>query len=907
MRTTDARPRRASRLLRIIAAAAIVLSTSTAIVAMEPAPPAQAATYGYGYNGGTPCTGCGAGWMGSVFMPDGTQGFCIDPIGLFPSGASSNQGLISFIQGTTSATWPGHNDTRSVSGVAIQQLNYALTKYTPLIDTNNEGAALAAYVYMHTVAGNLASYGINSWDDYVDVRVPASQRATVKAMANAIAADAGANYATGGSGTANVDINMLDSYSGTVTTAITPTNLTGTLTLIGAHFTDTGLSTRTVSSGQVLAIEGDPLDSDIHDYSIEAILQVSIPGAVSSSLTLWRTASPAYAQRDISIGAPGPPTTITATDFVDDPELPFAPVLTTAVQSQFVNIGDAYVDTVIAGVADDSPAWRQFTDGTYVPIIARGTLYGPFSDAPVESADVPVDAPVIGTETMTLTGPGTHVGPSTIIATEAGYATWVWEIRAEDQPLIFRDRLVEDYVFTDLFGRAAETHVVASSIEATTEANAEQVAVTEGIWDTLTVTAPTDPWLTIGGVYVPVTFTGVAYWEAGDTPPVGAAGPPATATVLDYRTIVANGPGTYSTIDEPIEAPSGNGYVVWQWSIVQANQPPEYQGYFEDWTDAYGLTAETTRVELPTVTTQATAEVALTDDAYDVAVVDGLVPAGSYLTFTAFRQPLAGEPTNEVTIQRVINEDGIPVWEESDLFDVDGNAIPICEPGNIVFESYDNPTPINDGLNSFQSYQSPSFEPEETGTYYWIEHLHRADGRELSRGLCGAEGETTIVSLPTVTTTADSSALMGTMASDNAHVDGLVPEGATLTFAAYLHTDDVAEGDRGALICDTSDRPLDVRPGLHVDETYRSPSCRMPSTVGEVFWVETLLSDQGDVLHEGEYGVVAEITRVIPPLPHAGGGEDAEAAVPWALGAVGLGSAIVTLLWLRRRRIILRG
>jgi hypothetical protein len=612
---------------------------------------------------------------------------------------------------------------------------------------------------------------------------------------------------------------------------------------------------------------------------------------------LWTTSSPSYAQRLITTSGRGAGATLTDFDEVDDPEILFSPVLTTEVESRFVDAGDTYVDTVTAGVAAGSEDWRQLTDGSYIPIIARGTLYGPFSDTPVEAADVPAGAPVLGTASVTLAGPGTYTVPGTIVATESGYATWVWTIDAADQPLIFRDRLPEDYSFTDLFGRAAETHVVAMGVSASTTANAPQVAITEDLWDTLEVAVDGD-WLTIEGDPVPVTFTGTAYWEAGSTLPVAGATAPGTATVLGTRSLTVTAPGSYSTSGDPITAPTTDGYVVWQWSIVEASQPVALQGYVADWSDTYGLSAETTRVQAPTVATQALADVALTDPAYDLAIVDGLVPAGAYLTFEAYQQPEEGDPVLDAAGAPVLDIDGEPV-----LYGAADVGVPLCTPATLVFDSSAAPVAVAAGANAAAGYQSPSFVPLEARTIFWIETLHLQGGAVQAQGACGALGETTRVGVPDVTTVAAAIVLSGTKARDTATVDGLVPVGATLVFFAYLHGDeDMAAGDRGELLCDTSSNPVAVTPGSNAAVVYQSPECDMPIGPVEVYWVEQLLGSGGEILHEGEYGTASEITSVSPPLPHLGGVDDAIWRIALGGGAIALGIlAVAWGVWRRKR------
>jgi hypothetical protein len=898
---TQSTPReKFGRFARILVAISLAMTVGVAGVMADPHPQAaQAASQGYGYEGGTSCTGCGAGWMGSVDMPGGYDGFCIDPVGLFPSGTTTSSGYVTSIPGTTSSTWPGHNDTQSLDLTDIKKINYILVKYGSAMNTNTEGAALGAYVYSRSVAGNLAPYGISSAEDYVRVRVPSSRQAAVLALLSQYKSEANANYNKSATATPQVVLSMTSGFDGTVSTTINPVNdvygapLIGTVTLTGAVFTDTGLATAVVGDGAVLAITGTPLDSDASKYSITASYSVTVPGAPRARVRLWKTSSPAYAQRDVSSGGKYPDTVVTAFDETDDPiDLTFSPVMSTQVDSVFVTPGEPYVDTVLAGVADDSNPWRTFTDGSYVPVIAHGTLYGPFADPPAPSADVPADAPILGTETITLNGPGLYSSPGSVIATDSGYATWVWTIDAADQDEFNRDFLPVDYYFADLFGQDAETHIVASNIHAVTTVNAADAAPGGQTWDSLDVDSVGGFWLTSGGSPVPVTFTGTAYWEAGDVAPTASTGPPDTAVVLGTRSITASSPGTYTTESNPVDVPPGAGYVVWQWVISEGDQPEEYRGYVAEWSDTYGLSSETTRVVLPNMSTQALPETPLTAPAYDNATVDGMVPDGSVLAFQAYRQPVAGEAVLDGAGDPVRDGSGDPVlYTEADV------ASPLCTAGTRVFSSAD--VGVTAGSNVAAVYGSPEFTPDVAGTYHWVATLRTSGGDVLAEGSCGDADETTEVTTPSAHTAAVAFTSEGGEATDMAYVSGLVAPGTTLVFTAYKHgKENMLAGDRGPVVCDTSADPVPVTAGANIEALYASPSCTMP-TASEVYWVERLLGPSGEVLHEGVYGAELEITTVTS-LAHAG--ETVLPLVLLASGGLGAGALLLLCSGLWRRR-----
>ena len=137
------------------------------------------------------------------------------------------------------------------------------------------------------------------------------------------------------------------------------------------------------------------------------------------------------------------------------------PVLESRVGDGVVAVGEAAIDGLTVSVADDSPApWRE---GELV--IARGTLYGPFTSAPLESTTPPHGAPIAWTEVVELHGPGTATSSGGFRPTAPGHYTWVWSIAAADQ---HENSLVPaGYSWNDGFGLAAESFEVVLPLPST--------------------------------------------------------------------------------------------------------------------------------------------------------------------------------------------------------------------------------------------------------------------------------------------------------------------------------------------------------------------------------------------------------------------------------------------------------
>ncbi len=62
--------------------------------------------------------------------------------------------------------------------------------------------------------------------------------------------------------------------------------------------------------------------------------------------------------------------------------------------------------------------------GSPVPIEADGTLYGPFTEQPAEADSPPDNAPVVGTEQLTLTGAGSYRSGGSLVAPSSGFYVW---------------------------------------------------------------------------------------------------------------------------------------------------------------------------------------------------------------------------------------------------------------------------------------------------------------------------------------------------------------------------------------------------------------------------------------------------------------------------------------------------
>lgn len=516
----------------------------------------------------------------------------------------------------------------------------------------------------------------------------------------------------------------------------------------------------------------------------------------------------------------------------------FEPALTTRAVVE-VPRGAEFVDVIDAFAASG-----QWIDGTDVR--ASGTLYGPMLAAPEESAEAPSWAMIAGTAEIILDRAGEHTVTSGIVSEEAGFYTWVWEIDSAAQSVETQARIAPGYYFRDTFAQVVETSITPSEFAPVSKVTKPQVALSEGVQDTLDVqlAASSGGWLQVNRQRVPVVFHGTAYFVPGETAPAVSAYVPAGAEVLGTSQITATGPGLYESAILPGET-HRKGWITWVWEIRAADQPEEYRQLITEWADSFGLPDETHEVLVPEITTQAQPEAAIGERITDTAIVTGTMP-------------IPGMDIHFELYEATRGADG--EW--------------VCDAGNLLWTS--EQTRITE-TGEYVSEPAPGQAP---GEYHWVEVATAVTGEEISRGICGLENETTRVTGPEVTTQAQS-AKIGAPIHDVATVTGPVVADSNLelTFEAY-HVPMVKDPETGDWIVDapegatgldwvctaepvftTIDSPLNVtREGEYTSDAF------VPEELGQYFWVETLTYVGGESpleVHRGECGIREETSFVV--------------------------------------------
>lgn len=869
------RKRGVRRKLASFVAALAVAITAIGGATLAPVEPANAA--GAPGAGGywTPA----GGWLGNYIAANGTRVYCIDVlIDSLGSGgdAGSEETAISPVDGT-----------RAVSGAELQMMNYAISVHGQTADPVT-AAAVSAYVYNFTSQnwhGNGAHY------------ISGPNSAAITAAYNAIAADTAANYSAGG-GTGNADLlfntDTQNNYLGVLNiTNVSPANATGSLTLTNGVFTDTGLATRDgVTNNSSFPVTGVPPTDDTVEYKISVEGAFTAAGGYASSVRIHSDAPQRTA-------GPGAQSTTNFTSNGIDPmwrSTVFQPVVGTKVASKFVDAGEEFADVLSFSTATDADGlnnpWRTNAAGRYAPITARGTLFGPFLAQPVESDDVPANAPVVATDIMVTTdavdGPTVdYTVPSGAVSEEAGFYTWVWEILQTDQSAAspnVQQFLPAGYHFKDRFGQVVESSITPSNLAISTEVTNTEIGIGQEVADKVTVTPHGGGWLQADGGRVPATLTGTAYFSA-EVPALSDTAP-ADAEVVGTLDLVVNKQGT--TESASLAMPMKEGYVTFQWCLVEANQPAEFQGMIAETCDKYGQTSETVKVIAPEVATQAKQLATIYDPIKDTAIVNGPVPENTSVSFELFKKPVAGDFKRDSS-GNVTTE----LWTEDEVNALGDDAVCVVENRVTTTDS----VAVTPGDNVLSEYDSPEVFVDEVGVYWWIESLihndpNSGDETVIRSGECGLPNETTTVDEPKVTTKATEAVFVGEKAHDTASVTGPIPgteSGVTteLTFEAFEKTGTTP-------VCTVENRVHNLTTPVEVIGAgeYKSEEVTFDKA-GDYFWVETLtyVLENGDreIVHVGECGLPDETTKVkVKPVLALTGATGAPTALSYGLGAAGL-------------------
>lgn len=604
------------------------------------------------------------------------------------------------------------------------------------------------------------------------------------------------------------------------------------------------------------------------------------------------------------------------------------PVIRTERNDRKIAPGDPLIDNVTLSITEGGK-WLKDANGNPVVVSARGTAYGPFAEPLPQSDTVPADAPVAGRTSIQFTEAGTKATGDEVRSTSHGFYTWVWELAPSNYHDAYKTPFMEEIETTTapkqelehsseareynvvLGGRAFDTIDIAGYIPnhgkfeglgewiadvktatVTVYGPMEEAPSTEAVpadapvfkqfevpsvdgkfkigYDEATkVEIPKDE-AYVGHYVFVYHFKGDDRQESFTSPfndileqfyvgggDVGAT--PQVATQATKSAIVGDNISDTALVTGKVKEgshlvfrayqPEGETPVcetpIWESDKIAVDRTGYYESgefaaekagkvyWVETLYDANGkeiakgkcgIPTETTEVTQPKVETKATPDTWIGRDAQDTAVVSGM-PKGRHfeLTFEAYRAT---------------------------------EGAPVCEESNRVF-SHTYGEVFRDGEYKSGTYTTTK---DDAGKLYWVESLKNEDGKVIHRGECGLENETTKVHDPKVSTKAQPDAYVGQPAGDTAIVEGSVFGEPTLKFEAYseLMKDGKAVCEPGNLVFETTYGTI-TKPGEYASKT------TVFNKEGKVFWVESLLDEDGFVIHRGECGLENETTKVHDP------------------------------------------
>ena len=143
-----------------------------------------------------------------------------------------------------------------------------------------------------------------------------------------------------------------------------------------------------------------------------------------------------------------------------------------------------------------------------------------------------------------------------------------------------------------------------------------------------------------------------------------------------------------------------------------------------------------------------------------------------------------------------------PVTVGGDIFDVATLSGAFNPTGSIVFSLFDNDTCAGDPIftstvtvDGNDDYTSASFTTQAAGTYYWIANYSGDDNNDATANGCGEANESVVVNpaTPTVTTNASDPVTVGGVISDVATLSGGFSPTGSITFS--LFDNDTCAGD----------------------------------------------------------------------------------------------------------------
>ena len=691
-----------------------------------------------------------SGWeLGNFRSSNGQIVYCLEPGGKMPSAAQHAPKTVRELPGFSATSfdptgWSGTVSSATAGGEIIRRINYLLSTHGTTRDAR-AAAAVQFAVWMLR-----PDPGTDAWMAHHVAWAEAHGAADVVKRARALAAEATANAVP-------VEISApgvleLAAESDFRSGELRYPSGTTSVRIAGARFED-GTTSRTIGDGRAGRIAW---NAELHEEGWERTRTVTASGSWQVSKQEWPDSlqlHPPTVDAQQRLGAGVGPGEARRTGDLEPISLMhderFEPVLGTRVQqSELVRNEDTFADTVSLSVAEGGKPWPWRMAGRnreYAPVRAEGVVYGPFAQAPVESAGVPPGAPIAATaELVANDGPGDYPVSVDVVPDESGYYVWVWSIHGAQQAEEVRSVGLIDpaYRFQDRFGLSDERHRVATALRWTTRLSAEGLSWDDRAFsDLVRVELKHGPWLRDGsGNRIPARIRLTAY--GSEERPQREPQVPKGARKLATAIVDVTGPGEVESAR--LEVPHGTrGWVTVQACLRNEDQRGDAVGAFEEWCDDFGVPEETAEIAMPKVRTEAQPRGEIGSSIRDTAIVEGTVPHGAEIDFRFYLQPKVGEPKFDErwAPKRGANGD-VQRWQQSELDGMGADERCLVQPvGRTAVVPVAGPG----------RFPSPEILARSSGVGYWVETLTvpgtspEADRIELHRGACGLEAERTVI------------------------------------------------------------------------------------------------------------------------------------------------------------------
>ncbi|UTX52133.1 hypothetical protein [Leucobacter aridicollis] len=592
--------------------------------------------------------------VGAFTTADGSRAYCLEPGVDAPVSAQLKPTRVTKLPGYSVEVndawgWRGTVNTQAASETQMRQMNWVLAEHGDTADADRAVAVQVALWEIRREPGNAAwidgKYGLfraNGGTANVEAGKRLAAEARTAALAPGHASPKGELVVTTDE----------EALGGSVQY---PAGTSG-LSIAGGVFDDgaTQLRVEGASAGSA------DWTASPHEPSWNSTTEVTVTGTWSVDEKYWPAElilHPATRDTEQRIGTGVKPVVGTntgefagtAVSFSHD----FAPAITTQVPAEFVQRADPVFRDVVT-VSAGSGGWPSAGVAAFMPIVADGTLYGPFEAPQVEDVVAPDGAPVAGAAELAVdSGPGDYAVELTVQDAATGYYYWVWEIREERQTQAVRDSgfFAAGAVYSDRFGVVAERHIVPTELRLETALVANRLEPGDrSLIDTVRGVVGSGTWLRDEEhAFIPAVVR-LTFFQS-DGRPTQQPEAPENATELGSLTVSLAGPDSWVTA-EPFELPEHvRGWVTVQACLAPEDQDDDSGELFVPWCDDYGIPAETAEIIEPDAPSTPSEKVAATGASageLPALFAAGMVGAGGLLGgIVALRRKLRAEVSGD--------------------------------------------------------------------------------------------------------------------------------------------------------------------------------------------------------------------------------------------------------------------